>query len=237
MPGPAEQQLKLQARTLGREVRQVRLESYLNVSRPLWVEGGRRAAPDVLPLTPERHLLLIGLENAFVCGTTAAAGIDRGDVLEFLWLVGPHYRPGARWRYRAFCWRWRRLDVARAVAEIRTWLRHTWLDYPLDVDTAPSAADCPSLDDPLETWAQWAPFAEPDGLDTLVDAFLHRWGGCDPWAVLRLPYTVIWRQLGNFLCEGDPQKRKPSDPLTPLRGRMMERINAPRMDKRGKGKR
>lgn len=108
--------------------------------------------PPVYPLTPYRHLLLLGYDSPFLLGGPRTLPA----VLQYLWICGPAFRLGARWRFRLFAWRWgRRLGWAgqpsvRVLAAIETHLNQAILDRPpLPVRRRPASAapegmpDCP----------------------------------------------------------------------------------------------
>lgn len=222
-----------EARKVVETTEAVRLESYLDLDKPLYLDrrknGKPRAGPRIRQLTPLRHLVLLGVGNPLITGKGTPT---KYAVLHFLWTCSPRWRLNSPARYILWSLRHLRIDWRRCIPAIHDYLEQTMIDMPAtranprEQENADPQAPPPQIDPEhidhasLEELLLWNPFEGMFWLDGLVDVFCSRWS-LTPAQVMQTPYTILWRNLANFNGKG-------SNPYLRIRTMIMDELTRQR---------
>jgi hypothetical protein len=180
---------------------------------PLYAGG-----PLLSPLTIEKHLWLLWVENPILCGSANEQNVDEA-VLQLLYICSPSCKPFSRWRRKLWQWRNRKkinLEVAKVA--ITQWLDAQFVNSPnyayRNPAVKPKQSD--SVDDPSlfdEVKAIIRPL-ESNHFAAYYARLFHAHYGWDQAKTFRTPYPQIhmheW-QIISDLQSGQQVKTYPKD--------------------------
>lgn len=157
---------------------------------------------EIRQMTPRDFLIIDGIGSPFIYGLKDQA--DNQDVVAFLWLISPRFRPGrlAAWRFGRRC---RKINFGLAVKAIEQYVEDTFQDAP---------GGSPSND---------TPFA------SCVAFWVHRLSSAYGWDwrdVIRTPLKVLFQQLKCIEAVSDSKADLRSRRILKVQGERLRLKNA-----------